>query len=413
MARNLTWVTTRAVVVLSLALAGRSAGAEPRVIKIGAIQPMSGSYSAYAQEGEPAFEYVIKKINDAGGIKSMGGAKIAVILADDASQPSRTAAEARRLVSQQGVVLLTGTLLTSQMLALSPVLDEIKVPALSMWAGGSRSPYLYSIGFPYDRGYARTMADFIAWLNREKGFHLKTAAMVYSNYEAGQQVNKHLAEHLRKQGLTIVGEVPLDVQSQDQTAAVVRLRALKPDVAAGLLTPRDGQLLLKARFNVNYHDALFMGGTSGFADMSLWRDLGQEVGNAVLTRSLFAMTAFSADTHVPAVREIIQELRDARVLKTEIGQGAIQGAQAARVLQRVLELAGSTDPDRILAAFRKVELPAGDPDLYLLKEGGLSFADDRLPKDGRAMMIQWTSDHRQEVVFPPRFATTAPRPFTR
>ena len=400
-------------VVLGLCLAGAAARAEPKPIKIGVIQPMSGSLSSYAQEGEPVFEYMIRKINAQGGIKSMGGAKIEVILADDASQPSRTAAEARRLVSQHDVVLLTGTILSGQMLALVPVLEELKVPTLSMWAAGSRSPYVFAMGFPYDRGYAQTMADFAEWLVKEKGFKLKTAAMVYSNYEAGQQVNKYLVEHLKAKGFTVIGEVPLDVKAQDQTAALVRLRALKPDFTAGLLTTRDGQLFLKARHDLNYHDTLFIGGTSGFADVLLWRDLGPEVAGSVLTRSLFAMTSYSPATNVASVRAIIKEIEDAKILKTEVSQGAIQGAQVARMIQRVLEAAGSTDRDRILSALRQVSIPPGDPDLYLLKTGGLSFADDRLLKDGRAIMIQWTPDRRQEVIYPPAFANAAPRPFTK
>ncbi len=412
MSRVVKWVLGVAA-VLSLAVACQTARAESKVIRIGVIQPMSGSLSAYAQEGEPVFEYMIKKINAQGGIKSMGGARIEVILADDASQPSRTAAEARRLVTQHGVALLTGTILSGQMLALVPVLDELKVPTLSMWAAGSRSPYVFAMGFPYDRGYAQTMAEFVEWLNREKGFRLKKVALVYSNYEAGQQVNKHLVERLKAKGFTVVGEVPLDVKAQDQTAAVVRLRALKPDFTAGLLTTRDGQLFLKARHDLDYHDALFIGGTSGFADMSLWRDLGPGVANAVLTRNLFAMTAFSADTNIPSVQAIIKEIQDAHILKTEIGQGAIQAAQAARMIQRVLEIAGSPDPQKILAALRQVNIPAGDPDLYLFKAGGLSFAEDRLLEDGRAIMIQWTPDHRQEVVYPPGFAKAPPRPFGR
>ncbi len=406
-------------VALALALAasgGRAqaqAQARPRTIKIGVIQPMSGSYSSYAQEGEPVFEYVIEKINAQGGIRSMGGARIELLLADDASQPSRTAAEARRLVSQHDVALITGTILSGQMLALVPVLDELKVPTLSMWAAGSRSPYVFAMGFPYDRGYAQTMADFAEWLVKEKGFKLKTAAMVYSNYEAGQQVNRHLVERLKAKGFTVIGEAPLDVKAQDQTAALVRLRALKPDFTGGLVTTRDGELFLKARHDLNYHDTLFIGGTSGFADPLLWKDLGPEAASSVLTRSLFAMTSFSPDADVPAIRALVKELKEAKVLKGEVSQGAIQGAQVARLIQRVLELAGSTDRDRIMEAFRKVRIPPGDPDLYLLKPGGLSFADDRLLADGSAVIVQWTADHRQQVVYPPAFATAEPRPFTR
>ncbi|WP_163048700.1 ABC transporter substrate-binding protein, partial [Acinetobacter pittii] len=83
-------------------------------IKIGMIQPMSGNLSAYATEGQPVFDYVIRKINAEGGIKSLGGAKIEIVLADDASQPARTAAEARRLVTERQVSMLVGSILSAQ-----------------------------------------------------------------------------------------------------------------------------------------------------------------------------------------------------------------------------------------------------------------------------------------------------------
>jgi ABC-type branched-subunit amino acid transport system substrate-binding protein len=92
----------------------RKASAASSTIRIGVVNSMSGGLAAYAQEGQPAFEYVIKKINDAGGIKSKGGAKIELIQADDTSQPARTAAEARRLITEEKVHLLTGTILSAR-----------------------------------------------------------------------------------------------------------------------------------------------------------------------------------------------------------------------------------------------------------------------------------------------------------
>ncbi|OKO85313.1 branched-chain amino acid ABC transporter substrate-binding protein [Bradyrhizobium sp. NAS80.1] len=385
----------------------RRASAEAAAIKIGVINSMSGGLSAYAQEGQPALEYMIKKINDGGGIKSKGGAKIQLIQADDTSQPARTATEARRLITEEKVQLLTGTILSAQMLALTPVLDELKVPTLSIWAGGAHSNYMFSLGYPYDRGYAQTMHDFIVSL-RDNKFPIKTAVMSYSNYEAGQQVNSFLVPKLKASGIEIIGEAPLDTRAQDQTSAMIRIRSLKPDIVTGLVTPRDGILLHQARFNLNYHGSIFVGGTGGYSDLSLWKDLGPEVGKAVLTRNLFAMTGFSAGAKIDSMQKVVTELRDVAKLD-RIGQGAIQYAQAARVLQRVLEASSSLESDALLDAFKKFDMPFGDPDLYVAKPKGLQFADDRLLKDGSAMMVQWLPDQGQEVVFPKEFAQAAPR----
>ena len=391
------------------ALPGRLRAQGAKTVKIGMIQPMSGGLAAYATEGQPAFNHVVKKINESGGIKSMGGARIEIVLADDTSQPARTAAEARRLVTESGCVMLMGSILSGQMLALTPVVDELKIPTLSIWAGGVKSPYMFSLGFPYDRGYAETMASFIAFLAKEKGFKIATVATAYSNYEVGEQVNHFLKPKLQAAGFKIVGDVPLDTKAQDQTSAMVLLRSMKADVVTGLVTPRDGILLHQARFNLSAHGSLYVGGTGGYSDYSLWKDLGPEIGTKVLTHNLFGMTGFSAGARLDSIQAIVKEL-DAAKLGVPIGQAAIQAAQAARVLQLTLEKAGSTEPEALLKALAATEIPYGHPDLYLAKRGGLTFGPDRMLADGSALMIQWKPDQTQEVVFPSQFAQVEPRP---
>lgn len=387
----------------------RPSHAQGNTVRIGLIQSMSGGLSAYAQEGQPALDYIVRKINASGGIKSMGGAKIELILADDTSQPARTAAEARRLATEENVSMILGTILSAQMLAIAPVVDELKVPTLSIWAGGSRSEYLYSLGFPYDRGYAQSMNDMVVWLRDVQGMKLKTVVPAYSNYEAGQQTNKFLLEKLKASGFDIIGDAPLDTKAQDQTAAMIRLRGLKPDLVMGLVTPRDGLLMHQARYNLNYHDSLFVGGTGGYSDLSLWKDMGETVGKAVLTRNLFGMTGFAPGAKMGSMQAIVKELREVAKLD-RIGQGAIQAAQAARVLQRALENAGSPDRARVLEGLKKVTIPPGDADLYIAKPKGLAFGEDRMLTDGSAMFIQWQADQSQEVVFPSEFAQVKPRP---
>lgn len=387
----------------------RRAGAQGAPIRVGVINSMSGSLAAYAQEGHPAFVYLIDKINAEGGIKSMGGAKIELVLADDTSQPARTATEARRLITEEKVDLLTGTLLSAQMLAISPVLDELQQPCLSFWAGGSKSPFLYTLGYHYDRGYAKTMADLAVFLRDKKGFALKTFTPCYSNYEAGQQTNHFLIDRMKKAGFEVLGEAPLDTKAQDQTPAMIRIRSMKPDLVMGLVTPRDGILMHQARYNLAYHNSIFAGGTGGYSDLSLWRDLSPDIAKAVLTRNLFAMTGFSPGANIPGMQKIVAELRDVAKLKL-IGQSAIQSAQSARVVQRILEGAGSRDKKALLEGFKKVDIKYGDPDLYVSKPHGLKFAEDRLLEDGSAMFVQWMEDRSQQVVFPELFANAQPRP---
>ncbi|OKO81313.1 hypothetical protein AC630_14605 [Bradyrhizobium sp. AS23.2] len=389
-----------------LPVAGKAEDA--KTVRIGVLDSMTGVFSDFGQQGRPAFQYVIDKVNKDGGIKSMGGAKIELVLADSASQAGRAATEARRLITQENVSLVVGVLLTPEMLAVSPIADEFKTPVLSHSAAGARGDYMFSMGLPYDRGYAKTMVEFVQELNKSHKFNLKNVALVYSNYEAGQQVNKALQRRLTEAGFNIVGEVPLELQSDDQTAAMLRLKSLNADVALGQVSPRNGTGLFRARYSLGFFDTVLIGGTAGYTDPVLWKDLGDKIGQAALTRNLFGFAFSSTASRTPSVQKLTEELRATAKQGHDIGQSAIQGAQAARLIQRVLELAGSTDRDKIKAAFEQVKIPSGDADLYLDRVGGLSFGPDHMPNDSTGVMIQWKADKSQDIVYPAQYATAPP-----
>ena len=399
---------TAALIGLAWLAAGHANGqtAQPRV-KIGLIEPMSGNLSAYGAEEYPAFRHAIEQVNKAGGIRSLGGAKLEIVFADDSSQPARTAIEGRRLV-EEGAVVLTGALLTPHMGALAPVIDELKVPTLSFWGGSSRSNYLYTLGFPYDRGFAGTMAGFITFLAKEHQFPIKRIATAYANYEAGQQVNQALVSRLTAEGFEIVGQVPLDMNASDDTAVMTRLRSLRPDVVVGLISTKDGILLHQARYNLGFNSAIFIGGTGGYSDPALWDQLGPTVAPAVLTRNLFGMTGYSDDVKLPAAQRLKSQLQPEA--KAPIGQSTFQAAQAAAIIVRALEKAGARDPEKIRAALAETDIEPGAADQFIPRREGLSFGPDRMLKDSTALIIQWTPDRKQQVVYPSAFASTPPRP---
>ncbi len=329
-----TRLTRRALIASApgLYLASKGAGrayAQEKTIKVGVIQPMSGNLSPYSQEGQPALEYIVKKINAEGGIKSMGGAKIQLVIA-----------------------------------------------------------------------FAAALGNY----NRK----INTAVIACSNYEAGQQVTKYLQQMLPERGIKVIAEVPLDTQAQDHTASMLRIRSLKPDAVIGLMQPREGILLMQARYGMNYHDSIFIG-NSPYSDQVIWRELGPDIGKAVLTRNLFGMASYSEGAKIASMQELASELRSKGNLKSEVGQATIQAAQAARIMQQVLELAGSTEREAINQALKKVNIPYGDPNLYLARAEGLAFGEDRMPKDSTSMMVQWSADRKLEVVWPDLYAQTKPR----
>lgn len=372
-------------------------------VTVGLVESLSGDNSAYGEESHKGFEYIIDKINEEGGIESLGGAKIKTETSDTASDPTTAATETRRLIGLKGASLIVGTLLTKEMSAVAPVADETEVPVLSLFAGSTDSENLYTMGLPYGRGYAQTMVDYVDYLNKHEGANIKTAAMVGSDYEAGQQVDIELKKRLPKIGVKPVARVPLPTGGTDFKPQVTKLNGIKPDISLGLVTTQDGITLHQARAATG-SQLLFAGGTAGFSDYSVWEALGEKTAQKVLTQNMFAMTSFSPDADQAHLGQFLKEAKAAD-LGVPIGQNFVIGAQAAWVVKDLLEKSGSEDPETILNSFGKVDIPAGSDHLYLPKADGIRFGKDRFLTDVTAIFTEWQDDGTQNVVWPEEFAS--------
>ena len=92
---------------------------ESEVIRIGFLTPLTGPSAALGQQVEWAANMVVDLINEpnpdyhmafaAGeGLPNLNGAKIEIVVADHKSDPTTAVAEARRLISEENVVAITG-----------------------------------------------------------------------------------------------------------------------------------------------------------------------------------------------------------------------------------------------------------------------------------------------------------------
>jgi branched-chain amino acid transport system substrate-binding protein len=106
--------------------------AEPKAINVGVILPLSGANAQFGINSRQGIELVADEINAAGGIKSLGGAKIQLIIADSTSTATTAASVAQRLITQNDCVALLGAFASSLTLAISEVTERRGVPLLTM-----------------------------------------------------------------------------------------------------------------------------------------------------------------------------------------------------------------------------------------------------------------------------------------
>jgi branched-chain amino acid transport system substrate-binding protein len=127
-------------------------------IKIGQTMPYSGPNSALGTIGRTTSAYY-RMINEQGGVN---GRKINFLSLDDGYSPPKTAELARRLVEQDAVLGIFGSLGTAPNVAMQRYLNDRKVPQFFTWSGVAR------MRNPHE--YPWTMGGDLAFVNETKAF---------------------------------------------------------------------------------------------------------------------------------------------------------------------------------------------------------------------------------------------------
>jgi ABC-type branched-subunit amino acid transport system substrate-binding protein len=138
---------------LSWAAGQYGPGASDTEIKIGNTVPYSGPASAYGTIGKSEAAY-FAMINDQGGIN---GRKVNFLSRDDSYSPPKTLEVVRKLVEEDQVLLMFGTLGTPPNTAIQGYLNDNKVPQLFVTTGANKwnDPKHH----PWDHGLDTHLSD--------------------------------------------------------------------------------------------------------------------------------------------------------------------------------------------------------------------------------------------------------------
>src|SRR5277367_6988792 len=100
-------------------------------VNIGALYPTTGSFAQIGQGCVNAAKLAVQMVNDGGGIKSLGGAKLNLIVSDVQSDPTVTRTETDRLISGYKLSAIHGCFASALTLIASEVAERAKMPLLT------------------------------------------------------------------------------------------------------------------------------------------------------------------------------------------------------------------------------------------------------------------------------------------
>src|SRR5215207_5920704 len=220
---------------------GSDPGITDKEIKLGGSYPFSGPASAYraiADGAKAQFAFV----NSKGGVD---GRKISFQTLDDAYEPPKAVANARRLVEQEQVFALFNTLGTPNNLAIWDYLNEQKVPQTYVATGASNfgsdvAKHPYTTGWqPNYVTEAKIYADYL-----KKNKSGAKVAVLYQNDGFGKDLLGGFESGIEGSDIQIVAKESYEVTDPTITSQIRKLAGSGADTFLNITTPKFSALAI-------------------------------------------------------------------------------------------------------------------------------------------------------------------------
>lgn len=203
--------------ILSLS-ANPGIAAEPKVIKIGVVGPLTGDFAYGGEYQLNGAQMKAEEIN-AGG----GDIRIEIISEDDAGKPDQSVAAAKKLMTRDKIHALLGAWQSTCTLAIVPITAREEVPQFTTSVAGpitkQGSKWIFRVNAPTSRLNHQT----IEYAVQEMG--LKKIAILTSNEEVGKSVAASSEATIQRLGLKPAAKEEWNRGDKDFTGQLGRIKA--------------------------------------------------------------------------------------------------------------------------------------------------------------------------------------------
>ena len=224
-------------------------GASDTEIKIGSTNPYSGPASAYGTIGRAESAY-FNMINDRGGVN---GRKIKFVSLDDGYSPPRTVEQIRKLVEEEQVLFLAGTLGTPTNTAIHKYVNAKKIPHIfvntgaTKWGDPKNFPWTMGFNLSY-QAESRIYAKYI--LDKKPDAKI---AILYQNDDYGKDYVKGLKDGLGENAQKmIVAELSYEVTDPSVDSQIVSLQASGANTFFNVTTPKFAAQAIRKVYDIGW-----------------------------------------------------------------------------------------------------------------------------------------------------------------
>ncbi len=382
------------------------------VIKIGAIFPLTGPAAATGTKIKYAVEVAQEIINGlypdidlplakTAGLSNLGGAKVQFIFADHQANPELAMAEAERLITREKVVALIGCYHSSATKPASQSAEKYGIPFV---AGSSSSAALTERGLkwffriaPHDGLETDFFFEYLRYLNEKYNANVKRVAVVYIDNEYGVHAAQMVKEKIKNYPeFTLVADVKYPAGATNIDIEVQKVRVAKPDVVFHASYIGDMTMFAKKYKEFNVAPKVVLSYCGGYHDPQFVINLGKDA-------DFFSGGAATTPVLIPRL-PVLAKINEMYKAKSgvDIDGPTLEDFASALVIAEAINIAGSTEPAKILEVLRNHTFAAP----YVLS-GKIKFGPDGQNIYNPNVMTQIINGI-YEVVWPEEFRTKDP-----
>ena len=330
--------------VLSSCSSKSSSSASSNEIAIGAVLPITGDVPTFGKSAENGIELAVEQYNNAGGIN---GKKIKLIVQDDADDPASGVSALQKLINENKIVGVLGSVSSKVTLAMAPVATQYKIPLVTGSSTNAKVTSLAGNEFAFRACFIDPFQGKVIAKYSFDTLKAKTAAVIYdvgNDYAAG--LAQSFKTNFEAAGGKVLTMQTYNTGEQDFNAQLTNIKKLSPDVlimtdyyqTVGLIAKQARQLGIKSTF---------LGG-DGWDSPDLVKIAGDAINGGYFSNH------YSPDD---TSAEVVQFLKDYKAkYNTTPDALAALGYDSAKMLFEAIKNAKSTDGEAVRQALLKTDL---------------------------------------------------------
>ena len=317
--------------------------AQQQPIKIGHLVPLTGFLSPMGDFASKAGKQAIEEINAAGGVL---GRKLETIV-DDETNPGVGVQKATKMIQQDKVDFLLGTVSSAVALAIMDVAERYQKIFFNTGSNsdeirGAKCNYYTFCTEASNTQYVKAIGRYLVKNKNYKTFYILT-----SDYAFGHDLTRVTRRLLNELGGKEIGHDLVPTGTADYSSFLLKVRNAKPEVIFCNVAGSDQTTFLKqyTEFGLKIDVA------GGVTDTILMWNAGKETAQGVWT------VIWWGDLDNAWTKNFVSKYRQKYGFPPE--NQAWGDYTSLKVLAEAIKMAGTTDSKKVVEALEKVKFDGG------------------------------------------------------